>query len=161
MLKMFMTHESIRCWLFVDFMVGNPQINSGTHDNSNFTAIGTWPLFRWKIWFVLWEINTNRLNTRLMSNKHITRRTCNEFFFFLTKYSASFLFSKLKYTYPPQFPSTFRKKQKSSLMNHFKISLFFGQQNNVDQTLAFMKTFEYTFMKSMKTIVNFVHNLEM
>ena len=45
-------------------------------------------------------------------------------------------------------------------MNHFKISLFFGQQNNVDQTLAFMKTFEYTFMKSMKTIVNFVHNLE-
>ena len=121
---MFMTHESIIYWLFVDHMVNNPQINSGTHDNSNFTAIGTWPLFRWKIWFVQWEINTNLLNTRLMSNRHITRRTCNEFFFFLTKYSASFLFSKLKYTYPPQFPSTFRKKQKSSLMNHFEISLF-------------------------------------
>ena len=117
-LKMFMTHESVKCWLFVDrmvnnvdLMVNNTQMNSKTHNNSNFTTIGTWPLFRWKIWFVQWEINTNLLSTRLMSNNHITRRTCNEFFFFLTKYSASFLFSKLKYTYPRNFPLLFERNK--------------------------------------------------
>ena len=77
---MFMTHESVKCWLFVDLMVNNPQINSETHNNSNFTTIGACPLFRWKIWFVQWEINTNLLNTRLMPNKHITWRTCEDFF---------------------------------------------------------------------------------
>ena len=44
-------------------------------------------------------------------------------------------------------------------MNHSEIFFIFWS-TNVDKVSTFMKIFEYIFMKPMKTIVNFVHNLE-